>query len=87
MRPRLVFIGLSAVLIGVYLLLEDTLESPATPLLQGAIVVIILAVATWYRQSHTNPGVGLMHNEKASVAQLDAESAQEEAESSVPPAS
>jgi len=87
MRPGLVFIGLFAVLIGVYLLLEGTLGSLATLLLQGAIVVVILAAATWYRQLHTDPGVELMHDEETSVAQLDAESAQEEAESSVPPAS
>ena len=84
MRPGLVFIGLFAVLIGVYLLLEDTLGSLATLLLQGAIVMVILAAATWYRQLHTNPGFGLMHDNETSVAQIDAESAEEEAESSVP---
>jgi hypothetical protein len=56
MRPGLVFVGLFAVLIAVYALLQDSLGSTATFLLQAAIVVVILAGAIWYRQVKNRQG-------------------------------
>ena len=56
MRPGLVFVGLFAVLIAVYALLQDSLGSTVTFLLQAAIVLVILAATIWFRQIRTRRG-------------------------------
>ncbi|MEX2599397.1 MAG: hypothetical protein WD533_07045 [Dehalococcoidia bacterium] len=49
MRPGLVFVGLFALLIGIYAVLADTLGTLPTFLLQAVIVVVILTGAIWLR--------------------------------------
>ena len=59
MRPGLVFIGLFAVLILTYALLQDTLGSVPIFLLQATIVAVLLAAATWFRYRRTTGGWSL----------------------------
>jgi O-antigen ligase len=56
MRPGLVFVGLFAVLILVYVLLLDSLGTLGTFLLQAAIVLVVLAGATWFRYAKHRTG-------------------------------
>ena len=63
MRPGLVFVGLFAVLIVVYALLQDTLGSTATFLLQSAIVIVILGAAAWFRRIRNRRGWSLFRDE------------------------
>ena len=51
MRPGFVFVSLFVVLIAIYALLSDTLGSTLTFILQAALVLLLLAAATWYRRS------------------------------------
>ncbi len=50
MRPGLLFIGLFGLLIGVYLLLAETLGHVLTFLLQAAIVIALIVAVTWFRK-------------------------------------
>ena len=56
MRPGLVFVGLFAILIGFYVLLQDSLGSLAIFLLQAALVFVVLAGATWFRYAKRRGG-------------------------------
>jgi hypothetical protein len=56
MRPSLVFIGLFAVLILVYILLIDSLGTLGTFLLQAALVAVVLAGAIWFRYAKRRSG-------------------------------
>ena len=66
MRPGLVFVGLFAILIGLYLLLEDTLGSLSTFLLQAALVLVVLAGATWFRYVKRRSGWLFLGDDSAS---------------------
>lgn len=56
MRPGLVFIGLFAVLVFVYILLIDSLGTLGTFLLQAALVAVVLGGATWFRYTKRRSG-------------------------------
>jgi hypothetical protein len=56
MRPGLVFVGLFAVLFLVYLVALDSLGTLGTFLLQAAIVLVVLAGATWFRYAKNRKG-------------------------------
>jgi hypothetical protein len=59
MGPGFVFVSLFAVLIAIYALLSDTLGSTLTFILQAALVLVLLAAATWYRRMReASPPVG-----------------------------
>lgn len=66
MRPGLVFVGLFAILIGLYLLLQDTLGSLSTFLLQAALVLVVLAGATWFRYTKRRSGWLFLGDDTAS---------------------
>ena len=83
MRPGLVFVGLFAVLIVIYALLQDTLGSTATLLLQSAIVIVILGAAAWFRRVRSRRGWSLFRDEpeakgpeQAGASDLDGDSKQ-----------
>jgi len=67
MRPGLVFVGLFAILIGLYLLLQDTLGSLSTFLLQAALVLVVLAGATWFRYVKRRSGWLFLGDDSAPV--------------------
>lgn len=56
MRLGLVFVGLFAVLIMVYVLLIDSLGTIGTFLLQAALVLVVLAGAIWFRYAQHRTG-------------------------------
>ena len=56
MRPGLLFVGLFAVLILVYVLLIDSLGTLGTFLLQAALVMMLLAGAIWFRYAKRRSG-------------------------------
>jgi hypothetical protein len=56
MRPGLFFVGLSAVLIFTYVLLVDDLGTLGKFLLQAALVILLLASATWFRYARRRSG-------------------------------
>ena len=56
MRPGIVFVVLFAVLIGLYLLLADTLGTVPTFLLQAGIVLMIIGAARWLRRARQQSG-------------------------------
>ena len=56
MRPGLVFVGLFAILILLYVLLQDSLGSLGIFLLQAALVFVVLAGATWFRYAKHRTG-------------------------------
>ena len=66
MRPGLVFVGLFAILIVLYLLLQDTLGSLSTFLLQAALVLVVLAGATWFRYAKRRSGWLFLGDDRAS---------------------
>ena len=66
MRPGLVFVGLFAILIGLYLLLQDTLGSLFTFLLQAALVLVVLAGAAWFRYAKRRSGWLFLGDDSAS---------------------
>ena len=61
MRPGLVFVGLFALLTGVYFLVSDTLGNLPTFLLQAAIVVVLVAAAARFRRSRAAAGQAAKH--------------------------
>ncbi len=56
MRPGLLFVGLFAVLIFTYVLLIDSLGTLGKFLLQAALVILLLAGATWFRYAKRRSG-------------------------------
>ena len=56
MRPGLFFVGLFAVLIFTYVLFIDSLGTLGKFLLQAALVILLLAGATWYRYAKRRSG-------------------------------
>ena len=66
MRPGLVFVGLFAILIVLYLLLQDALGSLSTFLLQAALVLVVLAGATWFRYAKRRNGWLFLGDDSAS---------------------
>jgi len=51
MRPGVVFVGLFAALVVLYLLLEDTLGTALTFLLEAAVIVSLVVAVVWFRNS------------------------------------
>ena len=66
MRPGLVFVGLFAIVIGLYFLLQDTLGSLPTFLLQAALVLVVLVGATWFRYAKRRSGWLFLGDDTAS---------------------
>jgi hypothetical protein len=77
MRPGLVFVGLFAILIGLFVLLQDSLGSLSIFLLQAALVFVVLAGATWFRYAKRRRGWLFFGDEDEAieepVAQTDAD--------------
>ena len=56
MRPGLVWVGLFTILLIIYMTLRDSIGTLLTFLLQLAIVLAVLAGASWYRYSNSPKG-------------------------------
>ena len=56
MRPGLVWVGLFTILLIIYMTLRDSIGTLLTFLLQLAIVIAVLAGASWYRYSNSPKG-------------------------------
>lgn len=53
MRPGVVFLGLFAILVVLYLLLADTLGRALTFLLEAAVIVSLVVAVVWFRRTRT----------------------------------
>ena len=82
MRPGIVFVLLFVVLIGLYLLLADTLGGPVTFALQAGIVLMVLGGARWLRRARRSGGWRLFA--KDDVASPEPKAAQAEAQDEDP---